>query len=435
MPLSFATFDEIIARVRADVAAALPDTDPTLENSLLDAISTSFSSRISDVFADMSRLLNETFPQTGSGEFLDFHGEIFGVNRLLASTASGNLVVEGTIGTAVLAGTQFTNSTGDIYEATASVNVNTVSLTPTSITRVGTTATVTFAADHGFATGIDATVAGADQVEYNGTFTITVTALDKIEYTVAGAPTTPATGTISVASDIAVVPVQSKDTGVDKNLASGGKLTVSTPIVGLESVGFMDFNGAVGGADVEADESYRVRIIDERSSLEALFNENQIRQEARTVPGVTRVLVKEITPAVGQVTILFVRDDDAAIIPSPGEVAEVLAVILAIKPAHTDDADVIVKAPTPITTDFIFSAITPDTATMRSAIESNLSAFYRDDVTFEQTITEDRYKSVIFATIDPETGSTVSAFTLSAPVGDIGVTTDEIAVLGTVTFT
>jgi hypothetical protein len=68
----------------------------------------------------------------------------------------------------------------------------------TSITRSGTTATVTTTAAHGLETGDYVAVEGADQADYNGDFEITVTGTDEFTYTVANSPATPATGTITV---------------------------------------------------------------------------------------------------------------------------------------------------------------------------------------------------------------------------------------------
>jgi phage tail sheath protein FI len=67
----------------------------------------------------------------------------------------------------------------------------------TGITRSGATATATTASPHGFSTGQRVTIAGANQAEYNGTFTITVTGGTTFTYAVTGAPATPATGTIT----------------------------------------------------------------------------------------------------------------------------------------------------------------------------------------------------------------------------------------------
>lgn len=70
-----------------------------------------------------------------------------------------------------------------------------------TITRSGTTATVTHTA-HGYATSDEVLIAGANQNEYNGVKTITVTGANTYTYTVTGSPTTPATGTIEATTVI-----------------------------------------------------------------------------------------------------------------------------------------------------------------------------------------------------------------------------------------
>ncbi len=65
----------------------------------------------------------------------------------------------------------------------------------TSITRSGSTATVTTTAAHGLQTGDQVEISGVTQTDYNGTFTVTVTGTTTFTYAVANAPTTPATGT------------------------------------------------------------------------------------------------------------------------------------------------------------------------------------------------------------------------------------------------
>ena len=64
-----------------------------------------------------------------------------------------------------------------------------------TITRSGTTATVTHTG-HGLSTNDLVVISGADQDQYNGTKTITVTTPNAYTFTVSGSPTTPATGTI-----------------------------------------------------------------------------------------------------------------------------------------------------------------------------------------------------------------------------------------------
>ena len=66
----------------------------------------------------------------------------------------------------------------------------------TSITRSGSTATLTAGAAHGLSTNDWVEIIGANETEYNGLFQITVTGGSTFTFTVSGAPATPATGTI-----------------------------------------------------------------------------------------------------------------------------------------------------------------------------------------------------------------------------------------------
>ena len=83
----------------------------------------------------------------------------------------------------------FTLTTKSIYAIGNSV------ITPVSITRASTTATVTTTTPHNLETNDKITVSGASQTEYNVTASITVTGSNTFTYTVAGNPATPATGT------------------------------------------------------------------------------------------------------------------------------------------------------------------------------------------------------------------------------------------------
>lgn len=63
----------------------------------------------------------------------------------------------------------------------------------TSITHIGTQATVNCTTPHNLVTGNYVTITGADPVEYNGTYKITVIDADSFRYTMATAPATDAT--------------------------------------------------------------------------------------------------------------------------------------------------------------------------------------------------------------------------------------------------
>jgi hypothetical protein len=69
--------------------------------------------------------------------------------------------------------------------------------TVTALTESSATATATVTG-HGYTTGDQVNIRGADDTEYNGDFLITVVDADTFTYPIIGSPTTPATGTIIV---------------------------------------------------------------------------------------------------------------------------------------------------------------------------------------------------------------------------------------------
>lgn len=66
-----------------------------------------------------------------------------------------------------------------------------------TLTRAGSTVTVTVPVNHTLDDGVYMTISGANETEYNGSFKITVTGAKTFTYICAGEPTTPATGTIT----------------------------------------------------------------------------------------------------------------------------------------------------------------------------------------------------------------------------------------------
>ncbi len=89
------------------------------------------------------------------------------------------------------------SATHGIYTQSIPLTLSTASQTVTKLTRKNSTATATVAS-HGFAVGDLVRISGASPAQYNGDFIITAAAQDTFDYTVSGAPASPATGKISV---------------------------------------------------------------------------------------------------------------------------------------------------------------------------------------------------------------------------------------------
>jgi len=213
--------------------------------------------------------------------------------------------------------------------------------TISSITRSGSIAVLTTTTPHGLESGMQVSVSGADQSEYNVIKEIIIVVDDTtIAFPVLGTPTTPATGVITY--------------------------------------------------------------------------------------------LPTVRP--GQTVVYFTRDNDTNIIPDASEVDTVKDKIKEIKPAHMSDYDLIVKAPVGVVIPFSFTSLTPNTIEVQGAIAANLAALFEERTSVGQDLLQVEYESIIFQSVDPTTGASVSDFTLSTPVGTISIDSGELPVLGSITY-
>ena len=429
--ISFPSLEQIKSRTRSDLSQTT-ELDATIRRSFLRSLADALSSRSFDLNKTIQQLVGQLFPQTSSGAFLRRYGDYQGLPPLEATGSSGKTTITGTVGTSLLAGVKFT-SDDVILSLVSAVTISNISVSVSSITRIGTTATVVTAGNHNLATGITTTISGAVETGYNGSFVVTVIDLTSFTYKVTGAPSTPATGTILTAFDGALADLLSDDFGDSQNLSAGGKVTLSTPVIGISTTSFVGPTGITGGTDAEIDRDYSSRILDARANPASLFNVGQIKLEAKKINGVTRVFVKQATPLAGQVEVYFLRDNDVPINPDANEILDVKTQLLTIKPAFMADADLFVLSPALATTAFTFSSILPNTSSMRAAISASLDAFFAEDVIFEAAVTQDAYRAAIQTSLD-SSGNALESFTLTTPSTDISVGVGEIAALGTVTF-
>lgn len=428
------TADEVAQRAKVDTQRELEGSNPFLKNHWLGAWITGIANRVFDFYIQLDQAVKLNFPDTSTGEHQAQWASVYGVPKTPATQSTGNIVAIGTATTVIASGSGYQSSDGLQYLTTAVATITAQSLSVSSITRVGTLATVTTAVDHNIASNVGVTISGAVETQYNGLKVITVTGLDTFTFTVTGSPSTPATGTILAGFTAASVPIQSVDLGDDTNQNLDAILTLTSPIAGVNNDASVDFGEVGGGVDEETDADNKIRLLDRIQNPVAHFNVADIENQAKLIAGVTRVFVQEVTPAIGQVTVFFMRDNDVDPIPSASEVTTVKNKILEKKPANTASVDVIVSAPTAVPTAFTFTNITPDTATMRTAITASLEQFFDEETTVGVNVDEDKYRAAIANTIDTQTGDELLSFVLSTPTGDITITTGEIGTLGTVSY-
>lgn len=126
-------------------------------------------------------------------------------------------------------------------------------LSVTSVTRIGSTATITTASPHGWSTGTVITVSGADQPEYNGSYSITVTGANTATYTITGTPVTPATGTIEARPNVV--------TDNDPTRTNTGQTFKDEDIIAWNGTNWTD----ITGVEVWIDTGLDVRLINAKA--------------------------------------------------------------------------------------------------------------------------------------------------------------------------
>ncbi len=426
---------EVSQRTKVDVQRELGSSNPFLSMAWLGGMISGLSNRTFEFYKALSQTALQQLPDTATGEFLARWAAIWGVVRLAATQATGLLHAFTTLATLIDAGTIF--KVGDKAYTVDSVTTAGVPADNSivSITRSGSVATVTTTADHLFASNALITINGANESEYNLVDpAITVTGDRTFTYEVAGTPVTPATGTITYDAFFAIVNVTSVAYGDSENQLADVVMTLETPIIGVTDEASVLFQHTVdGGTAQEQDTEFRVRFLDRLQNPVAHFNVADIVAQMKLITGITRVFVKPVTPAVGQVTVYFTRDNDASPIPSASEITTAKNKLLEIKPATTSDADVIVSAPSEVSQDFTFTDLQPATDSMFAAVSARLQQFFEEIPEVGVDVDEDVYRAAIANTVDTSNGDTVETFTLSAPSGDITATSAQLVTLGTVT--
>lgn len=436
---------DVVAALQSYVRSYLPEADPSTERrAYIGGQVKSLGSSLHDWYVALKRFGdNEPFPQTASRPFLlnGWWRDITKLNPNAAAPARGTVVLLGTVsGTIVPAGTVL-NANGVAYSTDRSAAIVTQSLRAFSLTRSGTTAIFETPEPHHLATGMIVTVSDATETAYNGAHTITVTADNEFTFEVSGSPATPATGSPILSGTWGTVDITATTTGQQTNVDAGGSLSSTVGISGFDGIALVIFGGLGGGTLDETTDSYRGRTIEALGTDFGMFSAAEIKIVAKTVPGVTRVWVREATldatngVAEGQVRIAFMRDDDANPFPSAQEVAAVKDVIVSnIMPAHTAEEDVILESPTPLFVDFAISALSPNTASMRRSIRASLEQFFRESVDYATQIEIDDYRCAIKDAYDREGQASVKAFTLTTPTTAIAVGLNEMPRLGTIAF-
>ena len=238
-----------------------------------------------------------------------------------------------------------------------------------------------------------------------------------------------------IASSITVA-VTASEAGVDSNDVAGAVLTFTSPIINVDSTAAVDSDALTGGADIETDDDYRERILSRKRQAPSGGTELDLITWALENSGVTRAWTDDLFQGAGTIAVYFVRDNDTSIFPDAAEIATVRAYIV----SHTDPATgqivgiavtaepgLFVFAPTPLTVNMTIN-IFPNTTAVQNAITTNLEDLFLREAGPGQTL----FLSRISESISQAAGE--ERHTLVSPAADVGAATNELQILGTITF-
>lgn len=219
-------------------------------------------------------------------------------------------------------------------------------------------------------------------------------------------------------------PVEAVSGGANGNALEGSALAFISPIAGISSACTVAAGGLNGGADVESDSSLRQRLIARIQAPPHGGSAHDYQAWALKVSGVTRAWVAPLQSGAGTVTVRFVRDNDASIIPDAGEVATVQAYLDSVRPVT---ARCYVVAPTAVPLNFTIE-VNPATVAVKAMVEAELRALLLREAEPGGVILISHIReaiSIATGEYDHE---------LVAPTADVPHGVNEIATFGAITW-
>src|SRR5262245_61945516 len=119
MPLTRPTLSELVDRAAADIEARLPGTDARLRRSVLNVLARMQAGAVHGLYGAIEFLPRQIIPAQAEPEYLERWCSVWGIPRVPAAAATGNVTFTGTNGAAIPAGTVVARSDGAEFTTTA----------------------------------------------------------------------------------------------------------------------------------------------------------------------------------------------------------------------------------------------------------------------------------------------------------------------------
>lgn len=279
-----------------------------------------------------------------------------------------------------------------------------------------------------------AATAATGTVTCTGTATTVIPAGSALTSSTSNRYTTDALATIGIGGTVNVA-ITCDTTGTAGNDDAGISLSFESPIVGVDSTAIVGVGGLTGGADVESDEDYRLRILARKRLASHGGAKHDLENWMLEVAGVTRSWAYPEYMGAGTVACYFVLDDQTPITPTAAQVTAMLAYLTEHAGADGQTHGVpvtmlpglFVASPVIRTLDFSIQ-IMPSTDAIKTAIIAELT----DYLLREGTPNGGLYLSKINEAIASVQGLT--AHRLIVPAVDPVVQYNQVTQLGTVSW-
>jgi len=239
---------------------------------------------------------------------------------------------------------------------------------------------------------------------------------------------------VTLAGGTGTATVEAAEPGAAGNRAAGAALGLSVALAGVEAQATVGAGGLAGGADAEADESLRDRLLYRIRRPPHGGAAGDYRAWALEVPGVTRVWVRAGALGPGTV-VVYVAMDDAYPDGIPqgtagpaGHTGDLAAVFDHIEPLRPVTAEVTVLAPTPRPLALTIADLEPDTPETRAAVAAEVADLIRRKGEPGGTIRV----SWLWEAVSVAAGE--RSHRIVAPAGDVAHAPAELPVPGAVAY-
>ena len=399
----------------------------------------------------LKNAINQLFPQTATGEFLEMFGGWESLPKKTGSPATGKVNIigigAGSVGIIIPVGTSMQSQAGIVYETTDLKAIEEITIDLVDFYISSGKAYVQTDGNHNYSNGQkpELSLSGFGSIIPDDG--IIVTDDDKFEFDTDESPFSFAGGTSK--DYFATINVESISLGFVTNINAGELALVSTISPDVSDTILIQ-TAIKNGSNPETDDAYRARILLSRQQMRGVFSVEQVVSAGLRIDGNTRIIVDKPIPGTeetpknpgfqpipGETVVYVIRDlpDGSIETPvAPAILDETKTAIIeyAKLPAHVSSDDVYVFSPLLNPVDITLKVF-PDTATMRIAVENSIDAFFKDNVAFDEESQMNALISAINETQDLTTGALLQDFEIVTPA-TIPFAPKHITVKGTITF-